>query len=401
MGYGAIPLLTKMRKTFSYRLLVVALTGASALAAFGQSADPEAILQSIVEHRKTSNAEAIEEAKKAVAGIDPTTVAPKDAYAWMQIFGIAGLTKEAGELSSKASQFATMRAWEAQQIELEYLLTQGQTDKVMEKLDFVCAGSIPMLGQIGEWVKYRFAPAVQAKNPQLALDAFDLILRRVDLKRPKSKTDQDWADFAIARITASRSQVLFDSGKQAEALATLKKLHAKYLNNQRCLDQVTEVENQLTVVSHQAPAIPALQTLGTYNGLAALKGKVVVLDFFAHWCGPCKRAFPEIRDLYAELKGKGLEVVGVTSYYGYYGAKQGLAKPQEYDAMKGFVTDFKITWPVAFTDGAPAKAYGVSAIPHVVVIDRKGVVRYMRVGVGPENAAALRKMVEKCLAEPE
>src|SRR2546426_8169567 len=81
---------------------------------------------------------------------------------------------------------------------------------------------------------------------------------------------------------------------------------------------------------------PAPEITGDFalNGkpvkLADLKGKVVLLDFWAVWCGPCIATFPHLREWNKDYKDKGLEVVGVTSYYGFgeFDKEAGKLKPR-------------------------------------------------------------------------
>lgn len=153
--------------------------------------------------------------------------------------------------------------------------------------------------------------------------------------------------------------------------------------------------------SAQAPEITVDAKVGDFPGLKAWRGKVVIVDFFAHWCGPCIRSFPTLRQYVSDYADKGLEVVGVTSYYGYYGATKNVAKPDELEQVKDkFLTEHKMNWPVVFdTKQATQAAYGVQGIPHLVIVDRKGKIRRVEVGFNPANEAEIRKLIEACLAE--
>jgi thiol-disulfide isomerase/thioredoxin len=140
----------------------------------------------------------------------------------------------------------------------------------------------------------------------------------------------------------------------------------------------------------------------------ALKGKVVLLDFFAVWCGPCIATFPHLRDWHDEYAEKGLAIIGVTDYY-EYGWDEEAGRPKqeseiepeaERAAMEQFVKHHELRHPIAFvTDRQLQEHYLVSGIPHAVVIDRQGKVRLFRIGSGEANAADLKKAIEDSLNE--
>ena len=150
-----------------------------------------------------------------------------------------------------------------------------------------------------------------------------------------------------------------------------------------------------------APATPLTfeKTLGDFPGLAAWKGKVVIVDFFAHWCGPCRASFPDMKKLYADLHDKGVEVVQVTRYYGYFGATRDLSPDAEYAKMIDFKAQNELPWPMIFGDKANFEAYGVTGIPQTVVIDRAGRVHKIDIGYSSESFVEFRKAVEALVAQ--
>lgn len=107
---------------------------------------------------------------------------------------------------------------------------------------------------------------------------------------------------------------------------------------------------------------------GSKVSMKALRGKVVVLDFWATWCAPCVSEMPHMKELYAKYHDRGVEFIGVS-----------LDKPKEeggLDSLKDFVKQNRIPWP-QFYDGQPAAreftlSWGVNLLPTVFVVDAEG-----------------------------
>jgi len=133
--------------------------------------------------------------------------------------------------------------------------------------------------------------------------------------------------------------------------------------------------------------MPALSVTGWMNGKvepAAMKGKVVIVDFYATWCGPCMAAIPHNNEMLEKYKDKGLVIVGVCTS----------SKGQE--NMADTVKTKGIKYPTALDPKlASEKAWAVHYYPTYAVVDRKGVVR--AIGLQPQHVEAV---VQKLLAEP-
>ena len=133
-----------------------------------------------------------------------------------------------------------------------------------------------------------------------------------------------------------------------------------------------------------APALALDAWIGDETSLEALRGKVVVVDFWATWCGPCMAAIPKNIELVKKHGGDGLAFIGV------HDSRNG------WDEAASVVSEKGINYPVARdADGASVKSYNLGFWPTYVVIDRKGVIR--AAGLLPDKVGAV---VEKLLVEP-
>ncbi len=136
-----------------------------------------------------------------------------------------------------------------------------------------------------------------------------------------------------------------------------------------------------------APALVVPDLQGKAYSLAALKGKVVLVDFWASWCGPCRKSLPFLDQLQARYGAKGFQVVGV-------------ALDQEISSVQEFLERTPVHFPIlSDTVGKSAEAYGVVAMPTSFLIDAEG--RIVARFEGGENLkaeeAAVVALIEKGL----
>lgn len=141
-----------------------------------------------------------------------------------------------------------------------------------------------------------------------------------------------------------------------------------------------------TAAGQAAPDFTVKDLDGKTISLAALKGKVVLINFWATWCPPCREEIPDFVAFYNENKDKGLEIVGLS-------VDKMTAKE-----LKPFVAHFKMSYPVALATSKIIRDFEPGdAIPTTIVIDKKGVIRDKQVGA--MDRATLDKLFQKLSAE--
>ena len=137
-----------------------------------------------------------------------------------------------------------------------------------------------------------------------------------------------------------------------------------------------------------APAFVGLTpSSGFPASVASLRGHVAVIDFWASWCGPCRTIAPILNGWQARYAAQGLSVVGITT------------DPPDDAAL--YKARMDLRYAVASDPRADTSmAYGVSALPTLFVVDKKGVVRDVFVGFDPDQDAHVEELIRTLLAEP-
>ena len=139
-----------------------------------------------------------------------------------------------------------------------------------------------------------------------------------------------------------------------------------------------------------APDFSLTTLSGDTVTLSELRGKVVLVNFWATWCGPCRRELPEFQKTYKKYK-ENAEVVFLA-----------LSVDRKKEKVKPYIEKNKYTFTVLYGDRKTSKKYRASSIPRLFVIDREGRIRFRHVGYNPRSdlVAKLSSQIDQLLKEP-
>jgi thiol-disulfide isomerase/thioredoxin len=216
----------------------------------------------------------------------------------------------------------------------------------------------------------RVASAKESEGEAAVMEQFEKGIRTLQKEFPNRPETMQMLLQVAQRSDPSKARPLLQEIAASSAPDRLKEMAAGELKK---LDAVGKaVDLQFTAVD------------GRPVDVAALKGKVVLIDFWATWCGPCVGELPHVKEAYDKLHPQGFEIVGISL-------------DQDKDKLTKFVGEHKMEWP-QFFDGLYwqnkyAVQFGIESIPAMWLLDKKGVLRDL-------NARAnLSDKVTKLLAE--
>jgi thiol-disulfide isomerase/thioredoxin len=132
--------------------------------------------------------------------------------------------------------------------------------------------------------------------------------------------------------------------------------------------------------------IPRLEAKGMIS-LKHYRGKVVYIDFWASWCGPCRKSLPALNSIRTEFRKKGFEVIAINL-------------DEERDDAMAFLKEFPVVYPTAIdTSSKVPEAYGLVGMPTSYLVDRQGIVQWVHEGFKKSDIEPLRKKIHTLLSQ--
>jgi peroxiredoxin len=140
-------------------------------------------------------------------------------------------------------------------------------------------------------------------------------------------------------------------------------------------------------IQGKAPNFTLKSNTGKNIKLSELRGQVILLNFWASWCGPCRQEMPLLEKLQQRYSALGFTVLGVNV-------------EEDSSKAKSLLKDIPVSFPILFdTQNTVSKQYKVSAMPSTVMIDRNGNMRYLHKGYKPGDEAQYKKWVKQLVKE--
>jgi thiol-disulfide isomerase/thioredoxin len=136
-----------------------------------------------------------------------------------------------------------------------------------------------------------------------------------------------------------------------------------------------------------APPIQVVTTSGQRVSLTNYRGHVLIMDFFATWCVPCRESIPHLIGLNSRYAGQGLQILGMS------------VDDEGDKEVKAFVVDKRINYPVALVNEDVQADYGLRSVPTIFVISKKGIVAEKFMGYNEQIGRNIETLVKKLLAE--
>lgn len=161
--------------------------------------------------------------------------------------------------------------------------------------------------------------------------------------------------------------------------------------------QVRDRATQVALIGQEAPEISVKEWInGGPATLSELRGRVVLLEFWATWCKPCQEMFPKLKKLHQKEAEVGLDIIALTRHYLAYGGTAE-SMSDELQLMRRMITEHAVTFAVGVAEDERLQGtYGANGLPTIALIDRRSIVRYA--GPGADDPL-FNEVLKRCLEE--
>jgi thiol-disulfide isomerase/thioredoxin len=265
----------------------------------------------------------------------------------------------------------------------QYRKLNGDTPEALEALSWLARGQLAF-GHVEEAEK----------------EASDIEHSATAALATRSLDQEPHLPIALGAAYEIQAEILNFEHKKSEAVQLLETEMRRW----RGTSVVSRLQKNLNLLTLQGKPMPPLKEAEWIGAkpipIAALRGKVLLLFFWAHWCADCKADAPIIAKLAQELAPRGLVAIAPTRLYGYTAEEEHAAPATETPFVDKVYAHYYSTIPNAGVplDAGNFERFGVSTTPTIVIVDRRSIVRLYHPGAMDENA--LRAVIEPLLAAP-
>ncbi|TVR51195.1 MAG: TlpA family protein disulfide reductase [Puniceicoccaceae bacterium] len=391
------------------RFVGIVLAFATTLCAIARP-DPAALLAELREARDTQrqanpiaayadiDATIAAQASDYLAGLNPAELPLTEAADWAALYTLAGDHAAARELLGR--RLAADPAGVEFSTRLDFLLASARLRDGETLYRELMRMPIPAgrAATLGSHFGGSFHHSVMnARGPEACL----AIIARIREAMPEGPFENDEVrkshGWALRQLAATEAFYLAAIDRRAEAVAVLdhalETLDADIFRR----DGLQGDRQRYLLLDQPAPDLIVDRVHGEFTGWEDLRGKVVLLEFTAHWCHACHKAIPGLLALEAELADRDFVIVAVTTYYGFFGSQgqrtRDLPRETEFALMPAMLEQQGVTWPMVYTERESLRAYGVTGIPQFMVIDQQGIIRTLDTGYSEDKMDRLREVI--------
>jgi thiol-disulfide isomerase/thioredoxin len=280
-------------------------------------------------------------------------------------------------------------------------VNDGQTVyEMVKEMKVTPANAVNVGSYFGGQYHYYIFNARGARAVLDLLDKIEPLVPTAGFASDQARKDAGWSRRQLA---ATRALYLSELGKNKEAIAVIDRALASLDDDIFRKKDLLGDRQRYEALDQPAPALTVDRVHGKFAGLEAYRGKVLMVEFTAHWCHACHAALPALVQLYAELKSKGFEIVSVTTFYGHFRnlglPDKKMPKDEEFAKMPAMLAEQHVTWPMVYTDSKTFAAYGVNGIPQLTLLDKQGRIRKIDRGFSVEKMDRMRETIVSLLAE--